>query len=116
MQSKNSFRKTQGDNPFNAFNTSGTSCSNENAHSNVLYESSNVFLRLDEVHPHLKSPYSGPYQIAKRIDDRGFITLINDKEATLSIERTGLKPAFIANQNSVEKPAILQRSCNKPQN
>ena len=64
--------------------------------------------------PPLKPPYSGPHQVVKRIDDQRFIILINGKEATISVKR--LKPAFIENQDPVEKPATPQRNCNKQQN
>lgn len=57
-----------------------------------LYETTHVFLRLDDVSPPLRPPYSGPHEVVERLDDRRFVISINGRMDTVSVER--LKPAF----------------------
>ncbi|XP_015522352.1 uncharacterized protein LOC124295444 [Neodiprion lecontei] len=69
-----------------------------------LQSCSHVFLRLDEVKPPLKPPYSGPHLVKKCLDDRRFVINIDGDEKTVSIER--LKPAFLAKDDSASDHVI----------
>lgn len=63
-----------------------------------IYDSSHVFLRLDDVAPPLRPPYSGPHEVVERLDDRRFVINLDGKIDTVSVER--LKPAFITQEDS----------------
>ncbi|KAK2578744.1 hypothetical protein KPH14_012270 [Odynerus spinipes] len=71
-----------------------------------LQSCTHVFLRLDEVRPPLRPPYSGPHEIIKRLDDRRFVININGESKTISIER--LKPAFLPKEDTADERLIQQ--------
>lgn len=71
-----------------------------------LYNSSHVFLRLDDVAPPLRPPYSGPHEVIEVLDDRRFVININGTTDTVSVER--LKPAFLAQID--DDPVVSQVS------
>lgn len=70
-----------------------------------LYTTTHVFLRADHVKKPLEPPYSGPFEIVKRISDRVFSINVNGSVQNISVER--LKPAFIA-KNPDAEPAPLR--------
>ncbi|XP_043063192.1 uncharacterized protein LOC122319660 [Drosophila yakuba] len=52
-----------------------------------------VFLRIDAVKQPLEPPYTGPYEIIKRDNDRVFTIRIDGKDSAVSVDR--LKPVFL---------------------
>lgn len=64
-----------------------------------LYECSHVLLRTDAIKQPLEPPYTGPYEVIKRLTDRLFTLRINDKDVNVSTDR--LKPAFIVKEDQI---------------
>lgn len=62
-----------------------------------IYSCSHVFLRDDSVKKPLDAPYTGPFQVSRRITDRVFEIVIDGKNITVSVDR--LKPAFMPSQH-----------------
>jgi hypothetical protein len=52
-----------------------------------------VFLRIDAVKQPLEPPYTGPYEIIKRDNDRVFTIRIDGKGTAVLVDR--LKPVFL---------------------
>jgi hypothetical protein len=63
-----------------------------------LYTCFHVFLRTDVVKSLLQPPYTGPYQVVKRLNDFLFAVRIEGKQITILTER--LNPAYIAKEDS----------------
>lgn len=57
-----------------------------------MYTCSHVVLRKDAVKQPLEAPYTGPYKVVRRLNDRVFIISINGKETSVTVDR--LKSAF----------------------
>ncbi|XP_044313276.1 uncharacterized protein LOC123037278 [Drosophila rhopaloa] len=54
---------------------------------------SHVFIRTDAVKQPLEPPYTGPFEVVHRNNDRIFTLNVNGKEVAVSVDR--IKPAFI---------------------
>ncbi|KAK2575246.1 hypothetical protein KPH14_012761 [Odynerus spinipes] len=70
-----------------------------------IYDCSHVHLRNDTIKPPLEPPYSGPYKVIKRLDDRRFVIDINGEHKTVAIER--LKPAYVTKVENTVQPSSL---------
>ncbi|GFU47698.1 integrase catalytic domain-containing protein [Nephila pilipes] len=72
---------------------------------------SHVFFRVEGLKPSLTEPYQGPFEVLSRTD-KHFTININDRTATISIDR--LKPAFLLNDTDSTKEPFLVQKRNRP--
>ena len=58
-----------------------------------LEVSSHVFARDDKVRRPLQPPYTGPFEVVERLNERVYTIMVHGKKINISVDR--LKPAFI---------------------
>jgi cleavage and polyadenylation specificity factor subunit 1 len=69
-----------------------------------LYTCSHVFLRTDAMKSPLQPPYTGPYQVVKRLGEFLFVIRVEGKEITISTEK--LKPVYRKRTRRVVQVAV----------
>lgn len=88
--------------------------------SKALQSCKHVFKLVASVKKPLEQPYTGPYEIVRRVDDKVYIINVNGEHKAISVDL--LKPAFLVNvdtQNEQEStcrsPGIEQPRLSSPQ-
>ena len=77
-----------------------------------LQNCTHVFKRVDSIRKQLRPPYTGPYEVVKRLDDRTYIIRINGLEKTISTD--ALKPAYLESADPAPEVRHLQTSNHPP--
>lgn len=73
-----------------------------------LHTCTHVFIREDAVKKPLQPPYSGPYQVIDRLNDRLFTIDVNGRAVTITTER--LKPAYLHNHQEEEDEGEVRQT------